>query len=526
MPLWISLYLPTHSLDIGFPNWSADTMAAVLDKGRVLLCTPAAAAKGVRPGTSADTARGLASDIQLACDAPDARLRHLHDTALSLLQYTPNVSFFENQAILLEVSASLSLFRGPRTLCHRIRATLRNQGAHARLGMAPSAVGAWVLSRQPSGRRRMLDTHLLAQRLDVLPPQVLPAAQPYSDWLEGIGCRTLKQLRALPRKALQQRSSPLLLQQVDAAYGQAPEVFSWFEAPPTFSQVCELTERIEHCNGIQIVVMRLIEQLSGWLQARQLSTRSLNICLHHEKGRHARPPSQVALHVSESAWQPSDFLPVLRERLQALTLPAPVISIRLSVTQTATRPTHSGTLFPEPAQWLHQERRLLDLLRARLGDQHVLDSQPVADYRPEQANLWRPMHDNQNDSAASLSKGSSSPRSGPVTKPHTAVAPTTGTAKSRTAKATMPSHLGMHNRPFWLLDPPQSLTVVANRPVYNGISLHLIHGPERLESGWWSPSGHERRDYFIARDAKGVRYWLYRQRESQGAGWFLQGLFG
>lgn len=502
-------------------------MAAVLDKGRVLLCTPAAAAKGVRPGTSADTARGLVPNIQLACDAPHARFRHLHDTALSLLQYTPNVSFFEDQAMLLEVSASLSLFRGPRTLCHRIHATLRNQGAHARLGMAPSAVGAWVLSCQPSGRRRILATHQLAQRLDALPPQVLPAAQPYSDWLEGIGCRTLKQLRALPRKALQQRSSPLLLQQADAAYGQAPEIFNWFEAPPTFSQVCEMTERIEHCNGIQAVVMRLIEQLGGWLQARQLSTRSLDICLHHEKGRHARPPTQVALHVSENTWQPHDFLPVLRERLQALTLPAPVITIRLSVTQTATRPTHSGTLFPEPAQWLHQERRLLDLLRARLGDQNVLDSQPVADYRPEHANLWRPDHDSQTDSAMLSKKSASRTRSRPAVKPHTAVASTTtGTAKPRTAKTTMPPRLAMHSRPFWLLDPSQPLTVVANRPLYNGKSLYLIHGPERLESGWWSPTGHERRDYFIARDASGARYWLYRQRESQGAGWFLQGLFG
>lgn len=498
-------------------------MAAVLDKGRILLCTPAAEKQGVRPGTSADTARGLACGIQLLSDNPHARRRHLHDTALSLLQYTPNVSFLEDQAILLEVSASLSLFRGPRTLCHRIHATLRNQGARARLGMAPSAMGAWVLSRQPSGQHRVLTTHHLAQRLNVLPAQVLPAAQPYSDWLDGIRCRTLQQLRALPRKALQQRSSPQLLQQVDAAYGQATEIFNWFEAPPTFSQRYELTERIEHCNGILVVTMRLIEQLSGWLQARQLSTRSLGICLHHEKGRHARAPTQVALHVSESAWQPDDFLPVLRERLQAITLPAPVITITLSVTQTATRPTHSGTLFPEPTQWLHQERRLLDLLRARLGDQHVLGSQPVADYRPEQANLWSPIHDSQCD--PDISSSPSAPPSRSAARPRAVVAPT-GTAKSKAAKATMPPRLAMHSRPFWLLDPPQPLTVVANRPVHNGKSLHLIHGPERLESGWWSPSGHERRDYFIARDANGARYWLYRQRESQGAGWFLQGLFG
>lgn len=510
MPLWISLYLPTHSLDLCFPCWSADTLAAVLGNDRVLLCTPAAQAAGVRQGTSAGTARGLAHGIQLASDDPQARRRHLHDTALSLLQYTPNVAFFEEQAILLEVSASLSLFRDPRALCQCIRATLRGQGARARLGMAPSALGAWVLSRQPSGRRRLLDARQLARRLDTLGPQVLPAAQPYADWLDGIGCHTLKQLRALPRKALQQRSSPQLLQQADAAYAQTPELFSWFEAPPAFSQHAQLTERLEHSGAIQAVAMRLIEQLSGWLQARQLSTRNLNLCLHHEKGRHARAPTRVALRLSDSAWQPHDFLPVLQAQLQTLALTAPVIAITLSVTQAAARPAHSGMLFPEPAHWLHQERRLLDLLRARLGEQHVLDCQPVADYRPEQANQWLPINDNQRDRAAVSRAGNKKPAH----------------AGAASYPATLPPRLAPHARPFWLLDLPQPLAVVGNRPAYNGQHLRLVHGPERLESGWWSPSGHKRRDYFIARDDQGTRYWIYRQREGQGAGWFLQGLFG
>src|SRR3546814_7140659 len=62
-PLFRSLYLPTHSLDVGFPQWPAKTpLAAVLRKDRVYACTPAAQAQGVKPGMRSGTALGLTPD--------------------------------------------------------------------------------------------------------------------------------------------------------------------------------------------------------------------------------------------------------------------------------------------------------------------------------------------------------------------------------------------------------------------------------------------------------------------------------
>ncbi|TEA71869.1 Y-family DNA polymerase [Allopusillimonas ginsengisoli] len=491
MPLWISLYLPTHRLDVTFPHWSADTLAAVLAGGKICACTPAAYRRGIRTGMSAGTAQGLAPKLNLAQDDAQQRTQHLHGLALSMLQYTPCISCFREHAVLMEVSASLSLFKGPRQLCRRIRATLRNMGTQVWLGVAPTALGAWVLSRQSARYRRALSLRTLHRRLDALPVRTLPAVLPYADWLEGVGCRQLGQLRKLPRQALQQRSSPQLMQEVDAAYGLLPEGFSWFEAPLSFRQRHELIEHLEHSNAIMAVAVRLIEQLCGWLQARQQSVRYLELLLHHEKGRHARPPTSLTLRFSESAWQPNDFSDVLREHLHTLILPAPVISLELAAPQTTPRPAASGSLFPEPAQWQRQEHRLLDLLQARLGAGHVLCSKPVADYRPEQANLWQPLD-----------------------------------APGAPAPQTPPPRLPAHSRPFWLLASAQKLRTKDNYPVYQNRTLRLVQGPERLESGWWSGSGHEQRDYFIAQDTQGARYWIYREREAGDAGWFLQGIFG
>ncbi len=467
----------------------------MLVRDRIHTCTPAAQARGVSSGMSAGAARSLAPGIQLAPDDPSARERHLRALALGMLQYTPNVTFFREHAVLMEVRASLILFGGPVQLCHRVRATLARLGMRAQLGMAPTALGAWLLSRQHPAGRRALSMTRLARLLDTLPAHALPAAQPYADWLEGIGCRTLGQLRGLPRAALQQRSAPALMRDADAAYGLSVQCFDWFEPPPCFSQRYDLVEHIEHTGGVLAVALRLIEQLCGWLQARQLAVGQLDFTLDHEKGRHARPPTRFALRLSENAWAPDDFAAVLREQVQTLSLPAPVVGIALSAHHPAERPPANTSLLPEPAQWQRQEHRLLDLLRARLGPARLRRSVPVADYRPEQANLWLPLGTEPDGGLEGA-----------------AIAP--------------PPQLPTHARPCWLLDPPEPLNTRNNRPMHQGAPLRLILGPERMESGWWSSTGHAQRDYFVAQDSQGARYWVYRLRGKPPQGWFLHGLFG
>ncbi|MGB6104428.1 MAG: DNA polymerase Y family protein, partial [Pusillimonas sp.] len=369
MPLWISLYLPTLSLDVCFPQWQANApLAAVLRQDRVCACTPQAYTLGIRPGMKSGSVLGLTPRIRLAADLPDAGRQYMHDLALCLLQYTPNVALYQEHSILLDVGASLSLFNGPRALLERLRRTLEHMQVNARTGMAPTALGAWILASQAdSPLRRCLSLETLRRRLQPLPIQALPAARTHAQWLDSVGCHTLAQLRSLPRAGLQQRSSPLLLQELDAAYGNTAHYFTWFQAPDAFSRRLDLIERLEYSHAIMAVAGRLIEQLCGWLQARQKAAHCLQFRLHHEKGRHARPPTPLALRLSSGAWLPGDFYPVLKEQLQALVLCAPVIALELRVTDAMARPAASAGLFPEPTQWLRQEHRLLDLLRARLG---------------------------------------------------------------------------------------------------------------------------------------------------------------
>jgi len=442
------------------------------------------------------TAQAQAPQVLLRHRDLQAEAKGLQQAVLCLLQYTPDITILDSHSLAMQVDASLSLFGGPRALWRKSEQALQGLGLNVRLAMAPTAQGAWALALQTqTRRRRVLEPATLTRRLDSLPANCLPALLPWLEWLEGLGCHTLGQLRRLPRKGFQQRTQPQVMQALDAAYGVYAPPQVWVKPPATFQRRYDTLHRLEHTNAILNVAGKLIEQLCGWLQAGHYSTTRLLFALHHEKGRSARPATGLDLVLSEAAWLPDDFLPALAERLNRLVLPEHVIAVELTVDQIQTRAARSESLFPEPAQWARQESRLLDLLRARLGNDRILQAQPVAGHLPESTNRW-------------LACGWSCSKQAPM--------------RSDPALPLLQEHA----RPFWLLDPPLALHTARDTPVYQGQRLRLLKGPERIESGWWGNQGQQQRDYFIAQDARHRRYWIYRQRAAMDARWFLHGLFG
>ena len=78
-------------------------------------------------------------------------------------------------------------------------------------------------------------------------------------------------------------------------------------------------------------------------------------------------------------------------------------------------------------------------------------------------------------------------------------------------------------RPLWMLAQPEALKIVQGAPSYRG-PLILEAGPERIETGWWDGKD-VARDYYVARDERGARLWIYQERR-QERGWFWHGIFG
>lgn len=467
-------------------------MFAVLEQEQVLAMSASAAAAGVRPGMRRGGVLALAPETRL-CERETAREQGARDDiALTLLQYTPEVAHAEEDSLLLDVSASLSAFGGRLALCRRIRDSVQALGFSLQLGMAPTAQGAWLLARYRRLRslpqqRRSLSLASMQRRLDALPFTILPAARPYQEWLAGIGCQTLADLRKLPRAGLQRRSDKQVLASLDRAYGTAPEMFAWVQPPLSFSAWLELPDRIEHAEAVLFAARRLILQMTGWLVAQQLAVSCFLLSLEHERGRQAIAPTPLEISLAEAAWHEEHLLRLLKERLGRLQLAAPVIALRLQATQVAPMLPPTASLFPEPGGPPGAYPRLLELLSARLGSENVLQPAAEADYRPEAANAWQ----------AATAQGRRTP--------------------DQSRRALTPA------RPFWLLQTPLALTVRQHRPFY-GSPLRLLAGPERIECSWWDGVAAVR-DYFIAEGEDAACYWIYRQRDGDDIHWFLHGLF-
>ena len=484
----LSIHLPLLPLEALRPSWSSPGPYAVVDAERIVAASREALASGVRHGMrSAGVAAIAPSTVLLDRDAAREQAA-LDAIAMALLQYTPDVAFFDDFSVVLDVGAGLRLFGGVRTLCRRVMADVRTLGFTAILGAAPTALGAWLLSRSHriKGqvlRQRVLMLKTLARRLDQLPYTRLPAAAPFDDWLRGIGARDLGALRRLPRPGLMRRTSKALLDALDRAYGDAPEMHSWIRIPATFSAHVETFDRIEHAEALMFGATRLILQLVGWLVAQQRAITAFTLALEHERGRAAIPPTLIEIALAEPAWKEAHLIRLLKERLVKVELVSPVIGLRLDARDLVPMAPPTESLFPEPGGSPADFRRLLELLTARLGADNVLAPAPAADHRPEVCNAWVPA---------------------------TAKAPRHGDDSE-----------GLE-RPFWILPKPIALLVRGDRPFY-GSPLKLISGPERIEAGWWNDQT-AARDYFVAQGADASCFWIYLER-SQDARWFLHGLY-
>ncbi len=514
MPFWIAVHLPRLPLDALQPAWpGAQARAlpglleqaapvAVLEQERVVLANAAAMALGVRYGMRRGGVQALSAEVVQLEREPAAEAELMAAAALALLRFTPQVACDDEGAtLMLDVSASLRLFGGHRALCRAVRACVRRLGAVPQLGCGSSARGAAWLAAQPLRRgrhgavvrppRRALRPARMARLLDRLPVEALyRLADPA--WLDGIGCRTVGEVRALPRAALKRRVGPGLLEGLDQAYGEAPDSLPWFVAPPVFARRMDLPGRIEGAEGVLAGAQRLLLAMAGWLAGQQAGATRFVLVLEHERYRAGEAPqgTPVEVALAQPSRDPEHLSKLLQERLGQLRFGAPVVGLGLKVEAMQESLPRSASLFPEPGAEAAALGRVLDTLVARLGRDGVLQPRPLADHRPERASRW-----------CALDEDAPGP--------------------------ALPAGIPLPERPLWLLAEPVPLAARQERPCHGG-PMRLLTRPERIESGWWD-GALASRDYYIAERSDGVRCWVYCVYLGHGADvtahWYLHGLF-
>jgi len=486
--LWLALILPQLPLQV-FARGSAEpgllTVTEAAPGRRICAASPQARALGVKRGQRLASALAVAPALQLRERNPELEEATLKEVADWAGAYTPQLSFCPPDGLLLEIGASLRLFGGESNLRTNLLTGLAALGLHAVAASAPTPLAArWLAcaghgsTPLPPDWRGLLDELPLAVLLDGS-----NVAGHNLELLAGIGARTLGDIRRLPRAGLARRDAAAVTHTLALAYGETPDLRPSYQPPPRFEHRLVMPSPTIAVEPLLFAARRLFTSLSGWLAARQAAADHCRLVLMHEHGE-----DTVVDIVTGAPSRDQDRLGLLaRERLAALSLPEPVVELRLHADAPSPLAPRSDDLFGDPGTARENARLLVDRLRARLGEDSVRQLRPLAEHRPERA--W-------------------------------ATLPPADAPRAERGTAPLPAQ----QRPLWLLPQarrlqPRGLAADATP----GEGFQLLSGPERIESGWWDEAG-IRRDYHQALDPQGARCWLYRELDPP-CDWYLHGYF-
>ena len=484
--LWFCVYLPSLPLEASGPSRAA---RAVVEEQqgihRVLLACPQAAAAGVMPGQSANAALALLPTLAIEERSELREQQAIEALATWLEQFTSVVCIAGRDILLLEIAGSLRLYGGLPSLRQQVAAGLGEQGFAADLAIAPTPLAATWLAR--AGRRACIrDAANIATALRTLPLACLgwPAAS--CEAIAGMGVATVGDCLRLPREGFARRFGSQRLIELDRALGRLPDPRMSWRAPERFCADYEMTEEQSDREILLAICHELLASLERFLLTRQLGTQRLLLSFFHLRA----PATQLPLGCATSERLAAHWFELLKLRFERVTLPEPVIAIRLYGGRNQALHAESGRLAfhgkPAGQRLCHSVTQLAERLSARIGNQLVHGVTTVAEHRPHHA--W---------SLRSLLG----------------------------EKANAPLAMIGRNlkRPLWMLPEPVLLPLEQAYPLHQG-PLRLLEGPERLETGWWDEDGIAR-DYYMAMNPGGMRLWVYQIR-NRTAAWYLHGFFG
>ena len=439
----------------------------------------AAHAAGIREGQAVAAAKALAGDLKSVDRNLDVEREALERIAAWATQFTP-MACIDGQGVALEVESSLKLFHGHAKLTAAIQRGIRELGFHTATGVAPTPLAARVFARsEAQGRavRSCLAMEELRERVAELPLFLLDWPEAVLVRLTDLGVLRFRDILELPAEGIARRFGPGIAASLDRLMGRIADPRKPHAAPPRFRSRLELPAEAEGVEALLFPLKRLLAELEGYSKGRGAGVQRLALWLEH--GRKGRTRMQMDFASPE---READFiLAIAREKLGRLALPAATIALDLRAEALIPFTPREGTWLPGAQEQKVDAERLLERLAARLGPGRVFGIAIADDHRPEMDWEKTPFR-------------------------HSRAGGNPATPK----------------RPTWLLNRPQRLITEEGHPMLQG-ALELVAGPERIEAGWWD--GDEvRRDYYVAENAHGETYWIFREHRDTSA-WYLHGVF-
>jgi protein ImuB len=485
--LWVALEFPALPLQIA-ERGGACGEPLVISEGAtqrpVVACANAAAhAAGIREGQAVAAARALAGEVRVMPRDLDLERETLERIAAWAAQFTPMVSL-EAQGVVLEVASSLQLFEGHANLTAAIGRGMRKLGFHATLGVAPTPLAARLFARAEArgvAVRACLEAAGLRERVAELPLFLLDWPAQTLAHLTDLGLLRVRDMLELPAEGVARRFGPAIVASLDRLMGRLADPRVPYAAPARFRTRLELPAEAVGVEALLFPLRRMLCEFEGFLRGRGSGVQRLALTLEH--GRKAF--TRLDLDFSSAEREAEFILCIAREKLGRLTLPAPTLALALRAEALLPYAPRASTWLPGAREQALDGERLIERLTARLGSERVFGIALADDHRPEKD--WAKTGD----------------------RPRFSIPQKNGVCPR-------------FSRPTWLLQRPQRLVAPGGQPSVQG-ALELLAGPERIEAGWWDGDA-VCRDYFVAANARGETYWVFREHRDLSA-WYLHGVF-
>jgi protein ImuB len=464
------------------------------DHGRMLITalTDEARKFGVTKGMTVADARVIAPDLEVFDGKPGRNLKLLTGLAEWCLRYTPLVQLDPPDGLLLDVNGCTHLKGGEKAYLQEIVSRLKAIGYDVRPAIADTIGTAWGVARcATSGLIVPYGEHRNA--LMPLPPSALRLPMNQLLKLRNLGLHQISSFIYMPNAVLRRRFGKDMVLRLQQALGQEVEYLFPVKEPVPYSERLECLEAVRTRTAIEIGLNDLLERLCKRLYGEGLGLRSGMLTWYRVDGKNGN----ITIGTNHASNRVQHLFKLFFIKLDTV---APGLGIELFVLDALkTEPvsdkqselwsTKSGAESEEVAE-------LLDRVAGRIGTPHINRYLPGEHYWPERT---------------------PEPNKDLKKKPE---------SDWRTDKP----------RPIQILDYPEPIEAMALTPdyppklfIWKG-EQHIIvgaDGPERIEREWWLEPG-EHRDYYIAEDEAGRRYWLFRSghyNAENNQHWYLHGFF-
>jgi protein ImuB len=529
-PRWLVVHLPAFRLErCGF---AADEVAVLVAEQksalRVVARSAGAAERGLRRGMTANEARALVPEVQLEPWDAEGEARDRAALLRAFQRLSDRVRPLGDDDVAVEISGTAALFGGEDgviTAAGELADALGHRG-FAVIADDPIAARALALTRVPAANAKpgfVVPRGRQAAALAPLPIEALCGPAELVRALREVGITCVGPFARLDAAAVAGRYGAVGVRlhrvarglpnpddpDADGDAAALAPVRERYAAPPAVHEHVVLGGPCTTLEPLWFVLPGLLARIGAALDARdQLAVRLVVRFGLDRIGRTGLADgTSVRVRVGRPTAHPARLERLIRARLEATRLDAPIVELGITVEETCpTRGWQPGLLDRTEAAEVLAD--LVARLTDGLGTDAVFTAVPVAAWRPEAG--WR---------VASPDGGPTVPERAPVELETARGRIDPVIAQDRWEPAPEPARPALLAEPAPLevrADPDGAPVMVRLEGGWEPVTRRL--GPERLDGDWWRPDGGFARDYWVVEVGATVG-WVFRDRRVDRWAW-------